>query len=160
MLVFAYGSNMDLGQMMRRCPGAMIVGRAILYGRHIAFSGWSQLRGGAVATIIPMRGGRVPGVVYAISDDNLKMLDEYEGYPTTYHRERVRVKMVKGSHVAAWAYVLSNPSGSRAPGINYFEQIRYGYRLWKFSERHVTNLYVAARAYMFGKKRQLNLYDA
>ena len=46
---FAYGSNLNLGQMAVRCPQAQLVRRAVLEGYELAF------RCG-VLTILPKRG--------------------------------------------------------------------------------------------------------
>jgi gamma-glutamylcyclotransferase (GGCT)/AIG2-like uncharacterized protein YtfP len=85
-LYFAYGSNLDGAQMRRRCPSARLVGAAILDGYRLGFAGRSASWGGAVATVVRDREGRVPGLVWAVSADDLERLDRCEG--ATEHRAK------------------------------------------------------------------------
>jgi len=90
-LVFAFGSNLDIEQMHRRCGGVDVEGIAILPGYRLVFAGWSARWRGAVATILPSAAGRVPGVLYRVSRAGLDALDRFEGVPTVYERTAVRV---------------------------------------------------------------------
>lgn len=56
-LYIAYGSNLDRGQMARRCPTAEVVCSGMLYGHELLFRG-SQF--GAAATVEPKPGACVP----------------------------------------------------------------------------------------------------
>lgn len=71
---FAYGSKMDEGQMVRRCPGAEAFGTAILPDYQFIINE----RG--VATLRPEQGSRVPGLVWKLSMEHERELDRYEGY--------------------------------------------------------------------------------
>ena len=73
-LYFAYGSNLNLGQMAVRCPQAGVVGKAVLEGYELAFR-----RG--VLTILPKEGGRVNGLLWRVNAWDELTLDRYEGYP-------------------------------------------------------------------------------
>jgi len=53
----------------------------------IALARW----GGAVATLVRDREGRVPGLVWAVSADHLERLDRCEGHPFAYRRKRLLV---------------------------------------------------------------------
>ena len=90
-LYFAFGSNLSDVQMRRRCPRAVLIGPAILRGRRLVFAGYSTKWRGAVATILPARGGRVPGLLYRISSADLARLDRFEGAPDIYARRERRV---------------------------------------------------------------------
>ena len=48
---FAYGSNMNLGQMRFRCPDAEVVGNVRLEDYRLAFRG--RAPGNGVATVLP-----------------------------------------------------------------------------------------------------------
>ena len=85
-LYFAYGSNLDGAQMRRRCPSARLVGAAILDGYRLGFAGRSASWGGGVATVVRDREGRVPGLVWVVSADDLDRLDRFEG--ATEHRAK------------------------------------------------------------------------
>lgn len=71
---FAYGSNMDDDQMAVRCPGAACAGVATLpdYGWIINERGY--------ATIYPLAGHALPGVLWRLGGRHEKTLDRYEGY--------------------------------------------------------------------------------
>ena len=66
--------------MARRCPKAMVVGDAVLYG-------WKQ----DGLNIYKNKSGEVQGLLWDITDKCLASLDIYEGYPTIYIRHTVRV---------------------------------------------------------------------
>jgi hypothetical protein len=60
---FAYGSNMDLGQIAERCHGAAPVGRALA-------EGWEfRINTHGVASIIPGEGG-VHGLLWQITAEH------------------------------------------------------------------------------------------
>ena len=54
---FAYGSNMNLGQMRFRCPDAEVVGNVRLEDYRLAFRG--RAPGNGVATVLPEKGSCV-----------------------------------------------------------------------------------------------------
>jgi gamma-glutamylcyclotransferase (GGCT)/AIG2-like uncharacterized protein YtfP len=85
-LVFAYGSNTSTRQMRRRCPSARFAGVRRLTGYHLGFVGRSAGWGGAVATILPRKRGVVWGVVWRVSERDLRALDRYEGEGYAYLR--------------------------------------------------------------------------
>ncbi len=62
-LYIAYGSNLNLGQMKYRCPTATVVGPAELEGYDLLFRGG---RRGAVATVEPQEGGKVPVLLWKL----------------------------------------------------------------------------------------------
>ncbi len=77
----AYGSNLNLGQMALRCPGAKPLGTAWLHGWRLLFKGSKT---GAYLTIERCEGSKVPVGIWTITDHDEKSLDRYEGYPDYY----------------------------------------------------------------------------
>lgn len=82
-LYFAYGSNLWLQQMARRCPDSFFVGRAILPD-HV----W-QINERGFANVVPRSGYNVHGLVYQVNAENEARLDRFEGthsgaYSKTY----------------------------------------------------------------------------
>ena len=65
-LYFAYGSNINLEQMAVRCPAAQVVGPAVLDGYELLFRG--NRRGAGVATIEPLPGSQVHGLLWKLTD--------------------------------------------------------------------------------------------
>ena len=95
---FAYGSNLSVAQMARRCPDAVDPRPATL-----AEHDWLINERG-VATVEPFDGGEVHGILWRISDADLASLDRAEGVPVRYRRDRMRVSTNDGP-VDAWVYV-------------------------------------------------------
>ena len=56
----AYGSNLNIWQMLRRCPGARVLGTAVLTGWELLFKG---SRTGSYLTIEECGDGMAPVVV-------------------------------------------------------------------------------------------------
>jgi gamma-glutamylcyclotransferase (GGCT)/AIG2-like uncharacterized protein YtfP len=91
----------------------------------------SQNLGYGVATIRPFKGEKVIGAVYEISDKDLKLLDRYEGYPTTYDRRKVIVFTETNDPVEAITYIKNDQSHLAPPAKEYLEIMRQGYRDWQ-----------------------------
>ena len=125
-LYFAYGSNLDPDQMLRRCPDARLVGVATLSGFRLAFTGRSKTWGGGVATVLLASSGLVQGLVWSISDRDLESLDRCEGFPYTYGRESFKVQLASGESGYALVYIKEDQT-SAPPSAAYLEVIRQAY---------------------------------
>ncbi len=99
----AYGSNMNTQQMMHRCPAATRLYCGTLADYALTFRG--QRRG--VANIERRSGGRVPFVVWQITDACEEALDRYEGYPALYGKVNLPVACDDGVTRAAMVYVMT-----------------------------------------------------
>ena len=82
---FAYGSNLDPGQMSARCPGHRVLCRAILPDHALVFRGHSKRWGGAVATVEHAPGSMVHGVVFEMTPEDYASLDRHEGFEGPQH---------------------------------------------------------------------------
>ena len=144
-LVFAYGSNLDIDQMHKRCPESEVVGRAYLRNYKLGFCGYSVGWRGAVATVSSSIGNSVPGVLYLVSRSDLKYLDACEGHPTIYKRRRIKVDIDGGKKIWCQIYIRQGGLPGR-PSVAYFRAIYHGYRLWGFGESRITRLLERALA--------------
>ena len=128
-LYFAYGSNIDLEQMARRCPAAQVVGPVTLENYELAF------RGRGFATIVPKRGSVVHGLLWSITPLCEQALDRYEGYPCHYTKEPVSVRTADGAAVSAMVYIMAEPLCRQPalPSETYYGIIRRG-----FKENHLS----------------------
>ena len=95
---FAYGSNLCVRQMALRCPDAADPRPAVL-----ADHDWLINQRG-VATVEPLAGNQVHGVLWQLSGDDLATLDSAEGVPVRYRRERLHVHTHEGPS-PAWVYI-------------------------------------------------------
>jgi hypothetical protein len=129
-LYFAYGSNLDLAQMARRCGAPLAVGIASLPDVELAFVGRSALwEGKGVATLRPAPGRCVPGVLYVLGEEDVEKLDGWEGCPDAYEHEEVVVRDEEGRDRRAFVYSKrSGASRPNAPGPLYLGVLLREYR--------------------------------
>ena len=131
-LYIAYGSNLNLEQMRRRCPTAEVVGTAVLRDWRLWFRGDSF---GAVATIEREKGFQVPVLVWRIQPEDELALDRYEGFPFLYRKETLKITL-DGRQVHAMVYIM-NEAGHpcNQPSAYYFQTILEGYQSAGFDEQ-------------------------
>jgi len=124
-LYFAYGSNINLGQMAFRCPEATPVCPVVLDNYRLVFRG-----GSGVATILPTVGEKVYGLLWKLTPACEKSLDQYEGYPRLYIKEQVTVRGKDGKQYPVMAYVMAKEFSRdpAEPSQHYFSGIAQGYR--------------------------------
>lgn len=123
-IYLAYGSNLHLGQMSRRCPDAKPIGTAMLQDYQLLFRGGQR---GAVATVEPKTGNRVPVLLWSISPRDERNLDYYEGFPFLYRKETVTVEL-NGKPTEAMVYIMNEGRPLGAPSTVYYNTILEGYR--------------------------------
>ena len=83
-LYLAYGSNCNMKQMVLRCAGAEMVGKAKLEGYRLAYR-----RG--FLTVPEDEGQSTACAVWRLTEQDEQSLDRYEGYPRFYDKKTVRV---------------------------------------------------------------------
>ena len=121
MLYVAYGSNMNLGQMAYRCPNSKVVCNGELHGWKLVFNVHADVIKGKKKDVVPV-------VVWNIADEDWRMLDMYEGYPSYYVKETVNVILENGKKEEAIVYVMAdNRKGICPPASSYFNCIFKGY---------------------------------
>ena len=79
----AYGSNLNVKQMIMRCPNARIVGTSEIPDYELLFKGSKT---GSYLTIEPKAGASVPVGVWKVNNTDEAALDRYEGFPTFYYK--------------------------------------------------------------------------
>lgn len=121
----AYGSNMNLVQMKKRCPKATVIGKGELHGYKLTFRG----RHAGVANVEKHESESVPIVLWSIAKECEKALDRYEGFPNLYKKETVSIETTDGKQ-EAMIYVMAKQFESMPaiPTEHYFEIIRQGYQ--------------------------------
>lgn len=117
-LYVAYGSNLNLTQMARRCPKAKVIGVGKLNDYQLTFR--------RVATIEKVKGAVTPIGVWEITPTDEIALDIYEGYPSYYRKETVEVEMFDGTTKSAMVYIM-NGGKADMPPQGYYETILQGY---------------------------------
>lgn len=130
-LYIAYGSNLNLKQMGRRCPTAEIVGTTSLRGWRLMFRGGCR---SAVATIERAPKYNVPVLIWRLQTGDEHNLDIYEGWPHLYRKETLRIT-VNRQRVYAMIYIMNekgHPYGT--PSKGYFDTILEGYKDADFND--------------------------
>lgn len=130
-LYIAYGSNLNIDQMKRRCPDAEIVGTAFISGYRLTFRGNAKHNG--VANVEPLRGSFVPVGVWLISPEDEEALDRYEGFPWLYEKKTFLIT-INGQRRRAMGYVMVGHPEYAAPSETYLQTIVDG-----FADFHIDN---------------------
>ena len=138
MLYFAYGSNLDEGDLARFCGERGFdplvlepVGAAYLPDRRLAFTHRSTSRGGGVLDVPPARGRAVAGVLFRVpSDEAVAALDRKETDGHVYERFASIVLTEDGAEQKIFSYQVASSHRLPfvAPVASYLEIVRRGYR--------------------------------
>ena len=132
-LYLAYGSNLNLEDMARRCPQAQVAGRARLEGWRLAVRGGGS---GFYLTLEACPGSSVPVGVWAVEPEGLQALDHYEGYPRLYTREfwptAYQDQTGREHQGRALIYLMRPHFPAGRPTQTYLEACRAGYRSFGF----------------------------
>lgn len=117
-LYAAYGSNMDPTQMIERAPHSPLTGTGWLMDWRLTFGGEDYGWEGALATIVEDPDAHVFTVLYDVSPEDERQLDQWEGSEFGMHKKlRLRVQTLDGP-VLAWLYVLDAYEGG-LPSARY-----------------------------------------
>ncbi|HCJ56551.1 MAG TPA: gamma-glutamylcyclotransferase [Clostridiaceae bacterium] len=123
-LYIAYGSNLNLTQMAKRCPTAKVVGTSEIKDYALVFRGSGH---SAVATIEPCAGSSVPVLLWGIKPDDEKALDVYEGFPRFYEKETMEL-LLDDKTVPAMVYIMTPGHRLGYPSDYYYNTILEGYK--------------------------------
>ena len=133
----AYGSNLNLAQMKRRCPSARIVGTSEILGYELLFKG-SQT--GSYLTIEKAQGGRVPALVWETTEADEAALDRYEGFPSFYYKAEMElpVRDLRTGNCRfrkCYVYIMHEEREVGVPSLYYVRTCLEGYRDFGFNEQ-------------------------
>lgn len=119
----AYGSNLNLEQMAKRCPTAKVAGRGEIKDYELLFRGHRE---SAVATVEPKKGASVPVLIWDIGPEDERRLDSYEGYPRLYGKAALEVQTENGCE-SIMAYTMNEGYDLGIPSMTYLDTITKGY---------------------------------
>lgn len=132
-LYFAYGSNLNLVQLLGRCPSAAVVCPHALYGWKLVFRG--------VADIVPgKKTDKVYGALYRITQHCEIALDRYEGYPHSYVKKRV-----DSPHGRIMFYIMNKTNRIGTPSVRYFNIVAEGFQNWGLPTDSLTDAVLHAQ---------------
>ena len=111
--VFAYGSNMHLGDLERFACQSGAARGAILQSAvarvadmRLAWNYFSASRGGGAANVEPAAGATLHGLALEVDAQMLEVIDRKEGYPTRYGRSLLPLDLAQGRTVDGWLYCV------------------------------------------------------
>lgn len=143
----AYGSNLNIRQMLVRCPDATIIGTANLQGWELLFKG---SRSGSYLTIERSRDGIVPVAVWNVTEADETALDHYEGVPTFYYKKDIRLQCSsihtgRQRMVTAFAYIMHEERPVGVPTVRYMQTCLAGYDDFLFDKQILMAAYGKCR---------------
>ena len=127
MLYFAYGSNLNLFQMKRRCKNSIFLKKINLKDFRLTFR--SKYR---AADIEPKKNSIVPGGLFEISKSDEKKLDVYEDFPTLYKKHYF---YYYGKRVMT--YTMVKKSAFKFPTERYLNIVKKGYKDCNLNNTHL-----------------------
>ena len=127
MLYFAYGSNLNLFQMKRRCKDSVFLKKYDLRGYRLNFR--SKYR---AADIEKSKNSLVPGALFEISKSDEKKLDVYEDYPILY-KKLYFTYYTK----TVMTYIMVNKTEFRYPTERYLNVVKRGYKDCKLDTKYL-----------------------
>ena len=136
----AYGSNLNVKQMVLRCPDAKPLGTGEIAGYRLLFKG---SKSGAYLTIEPQEGAKVPVAVWEVSEADEKKLDRYEGFPAFYYKKELEltytgIKTGKKRKCTAFVYIMHEDRTFGIPSKSYLLTCHDGYKDFQLDERYLT----------------------
>ena len=127
MLYFAYGSNLNLFQMKRRCKDSVFIKKYELKGYRLNFR--SKYR---AADIEKSKNSLVPGALFEISKSDEKKLDVYEDYPILYKKLYFTYY-----NKTVMTYIMVNKTEFRYPTERYLNVVKRGYKDCKLDAKYL-----------------------
>ena len=127
MLYFAYGSNLNLFQMKRRCKDSFFLKKYELKGYKLNFR--SKYR---AADIEKSKNSLVPGALFEISKSDEKKLDVYEDYPILYKKLYFTYY-----NKTVMTYIMVNKTEFRYPTERYLNVVKRGYKDCKLDTKYL-----------------------
>ena len=139
---FAYGSNLNIGQMMNRVGEWSVSKRAVIKGYKLKFNVRSPRWGGLTANVVRTDNpnDKVYGVLYRILREKLNVLSTYEGTtPTDTPVE------ADGVNLQAKVYIFETPRVSGKPPEAYLDVMLTGLSQHGYPEAVIEEVKKSAR---------------
>ena len=138
MKFFLYGDNLNLTQLKRRAPEHKFLYLATLGDHTIKFCRWSAQWRCGLASIAPSPGEKVWGAVFELTDEDLKIMDEFEQDvpPGAFRHLQITVLNEAGEKELVTTYA-ANPIGKFKPKDHYLDWVIKGLKQWKLPEEAV-----------------------
>ena len=133
----AYGSNLNVNQMKKRCPSARIIGISNIQNYELLFKGSKT---GYYLTIEPKVGESVPVAVWETTVEDEKALDCYEGFPVFYDKTEMilpvkEIQTGKVKNRKGYVYIMNKNRPQGMPSSYYVNTCMEGYLYFGFDTK-------------------------
>ena len=134
--------------MKIRCPSSELISKGSLSGYRLTFNRYSSGWGGGVADVIQGKGSEVWGLVFELSNSDLKRLDSYEGcyndQTSLYERWKAVINTPKGQISDVWVYTVVEKQKFVQPTLEYLQIIKDAAVRWDFPKVYQQTLELAS----------------
>lgn len=150
----AYGSNLNIRQMRRRCPSARIIGTSEVPSYELLFKGSKT---GSYLTIEPREGSSVPVAVWEVTEKDELALDQYEGFPNFYYKAEMTlpingIRSGKIRERTVFVYIMHENRAIGTPSISYLRTCLEGYDDFGFDSKILMNAYLESKGNEYEKE--------
>lgn len=142
MYYIAYGSNLNIKDMNKRCPSNEVVGSSQLEGYKLVFKGEYN---NSYLTIEKSEDSIVPVGIYKLSLDDILKLDKYEGYPKLYKKEYMEIEVNKKKRMAL-VYIMRDNYSVNIPSYYYLKTCFRGYQDFNLDYNVLTDAYIDSKS--------------
>jgi gamma-glutamylcyclotransferase len=138
MKFFLYADHLNPAQLKRRAPEHRFLYHAALADHTIKFCRWSSQWRCGLASIVPSQGEKVWGGVFELTDEDIKIMDEFENdVPRgAYRHLQVTVVDETGAKELVTTYA-ANPIGKFKPKDHYLDWVIKGLAQWKLPAEEI-----------------------
>ncbi|MBE7220012.1 MAG: gamma-glutamylcyclotransferase [Caulobacteraceae bacterium] len=132
-LYFAYGANLDRAGMARRCPRSRPLGTARLEGHRF------RIMEHGYATVVPVSGAEVHGVLWEVAPDDLPALDAFEEVDAGLYL-RAALLVHHGPHRSEAMVYLAGSTAVGVPCPGYMEAVLRAATGWALPSAYLAEL--------------------
>jgi len=135
MRFFIYADNLNPSQLKRRAPEHKFLFKAYLPDHTIGFPRFSSQWRCGLASVLPSQGERVWGVVFDITDEDLKILDQFDGeVPEAAYRHLEANVYTEDDQKELVTTHVSQPIGKFKLKEHYLDFVLKGVKYWKLPD--------------------------
>ena len=135
MRVFIYADNLNPAQLKRRAPEHKFLFKAYLPDHTVHFSRFSSQWRCGLASITPSEGERVWGVVFELTEEDLKILDDFDGeVPEGAFRHLEATVMTEDEQKELVTTHAATPIGKFRVKDHYLDYVIKGVKHWELPE--------------------------
>ena len=143
----AYGSNLNVRQMMVRCPHAHIIGTSTIPKYRLLFKGSKT---GSYLTIEKDGRSSVPVAIWGVDEYDEFYLDRYEGFPTFYYKREMELPVTNAytgetTTRTVFVYIMHEERSIGIPSREYVRTCLAGYAFFGFPAQKLLSAYEYSR---------------